>query len=115
MKNGYFLLSLVCVLAASCSVREIDIKDSASVKEGAFYATLESYSAPDTKVYLDEHVKILWDEEDQISIFNMTTRNQPFQFMGETGDNSGYFNPIADPTGPGTDMSFICADRKSVV
>ena len=109
MKNGYFLLSLVCVLAASCSVREIDIKDPASIKEGAFYATLESYSAPDTKVYLDEHVKILWDEEDQISIFNMTTRNQPFQFMGETGDNSGFFNPVADPTGPGTDMSFICA------
>ena len=109
MKNGFFLLSWVCLLAASCSIQEIDIKDPASIKEGAFYASLEPYSASDTKVYVDENVKILWDENDQISIFNRTTRNQPFVFTGVTGDNAGYFNPVADPTGPGTDMSFICA------
>ena len=103
------LISLTCLLAASCSVREIDMKDVPPVKEGAFYASLEPYSATDTKVYVDEDVKILWDAKDQISIFNKTTRNQQFEFTGDTGDNAGFFNPVSDPTGPGTEMSFICA------
>ena len=103
------LISLTCLLAASCSVREIDMKDVPPVQEGAFYASLEPYSATDTKVYVDEDVKILWDAKDQISIFNKTTRNQQFEFTGDTGDNAGFFNPVSDPTGPGTEMSFICA------
>ena len=108
MKNGFFLLSLVCLCAASCSVRELDIKAPATYGDDVFYATLESQES-DTKVYLDENIKILWDAEDQISIFNKTNRNQQFEFTGETGDNAGNFRKVSSPTGPEEALSFICA------
>ena len=108
MKNGFFLLSLACLSAASCSVRELDIKAPASYGDEVFYATLESQES-DTKVYLDENIKILWDEEDQVSIFNKTSHNQQFEFTGETGDNAGTFNKISEPGGPEEALPFICA------
>ena len=74
----------------SCTVRELDVIAPTPVKEGAedivFYADLESYSDPETRVYLDEYIKILWDEKDLISIFNKSTLNQKFMFDGETGE-----------------------------
>ena len=109
MKRGLFLLSLSFLLTVSCSVRELDTKAPASFGDEVFYASLESYSEPDTKVYLDEKIKILWDEKDQISIFNLTTKNRQFEFDGETGDNSGFFNPVATPDGPEDPLAFICA------
>lgn len=109
MKRGLFLLSLSFLLAVSCTVNEFDTKVPASFGDEVFYASLESYSEPDTKVYVDEHVKILWDEKDQISIFNLTTKNQQFEFAGKTGENSGFFNPVATPDGPEDPLAFICA------
>ena len=109
MKNGFFLLSLACLSVASCSVRELDIKAPASNGDHVFYASLESYSEPDTKVYLDENIKILWDGDDQISIFNKTNKNQQFIFAGEAGENSGYFDPVSTPAGPEEPLSYICA------
>jgi hypothetical protein len=102
------LLTLTGLLAISCSVQEIDIKDPAALEGDVFYASLESYE-PDTKVYLDENIKILWDAEDQISIFNKTSHNQQFKFLGETGENSGTFKKLADGDGPEEPLSYICA------
>ena len=108
MKNCFFLQSLICLLAVSCTVRELDIKAPATLEDDVFYATLESYES-DTKVYLDENIKILWDGEDQISIFNKTSRNQQFMFAGETGENAGTFTKIASGDGPEEALSYICA------
>ena len=96
MKKGFFLQSLVCLLAVSCSVHEMDTKDVASYGDDVFYASLES---SDTRVYLDENIKILWDENDRISIFNLTTENQQYEFEGKTGDNAGTFLPVTDTIG----------------
>ena len=95
MKNCFSLQSLICLLVVSCTVRELDIKAPATLEDDVFYASLESYE-PDTKVYLDENIKILWDAEDQISIFNKTSHNQQYKFLGETGENSGTFKKLAD-------------------
>ena len=59
----------------SCSVHELDTKDSLRAEEDVFYARLEQYSLPETRVYVDENVKILWDSDDRISIFNRNTYN----------------------------------------
>ena len=107
MRNCFFLQSLICLLAVSCTVQELDITP-APHQGDVFYASLESYES-DTKVYLDDKIKILWDEEDLISIFNMTSHNQKFMFAGETGDNAGTFTRIADGDGPEEALSYICA------
>lgn len=108
MKKGFFFSSLIGLLAMSCSVQDMDI-ETAPWEDGAFYASLESDFEPDTRVHIDENVKIIWDAEDQISIFNKNTLNQQFMFMGETGDNSGFFDLISTPSGTGSPLNFVCA------
>ena len=112
MKKRIFLLSFICLLAVSCTVRELDVIAPTPTKEEAedivFYADLESYSDPETRVYLDENIKILWDEADLISIFNKSTLNQKFMFDGETGENAGTFHWVRDDYfGAGNDLDYI--------
>ena len=89
-------------------------------EDDVFYASLESYSAPDTRVYvdvntvvLDENQKTLfltfWDAKDKISIFNRNTLNKKYEFLGETGDNSGYFQKKSEGTGTGASVDYVCA------
>ena len=109
MKKSFFLLSSLLFLAASCSVHELDTMDAPSLGDKVFHATFESFSSPDTKVYLDKNIKILWDRDDMISIFDFSTKNQQYVFDGEPGSNSGDFLPVSSPDGPSEPMSFICA------
>ena len=83
MKRGLFLQSLICLLIVSCTVQELDTPRPTLSGDDVFYSSLESSSEPDTKVYVDEKIKILWDAEDRISIFNKTTLNQQFMFTGD--------------------------------
>ena len=108
MKKGFYFSSLIGLLVMSCSVQDMDI-ETKPWEDGAFYASLESDFEPDTKVHIDENVKIIWDAEDQISIFNKNTLNQQFMFMGETGDNSGFFDFVSSPSGTGSPLNFVCA------
>ena len=111
MKKTRFLQSLICLLAVSCSVNELDMQAPISSEdEDIFYATLESDSEPDTKVYLDEDIKILWDAADKISIFNKSTLNQQYEFDGATGENAGTFHRVPnDYFGAGNDLDYICS------
>lgn len=109
MKKGIILQSFIGLLAVSCSVQDLDFEKVEPSGDDVFYASLNSDFSQDTRVYLDENIKILWDENDRISIFNKSTLNQQFMFMGETGDNSGYFNRVSTPSGTGRSLGFICA------
>ena len=110
MRKGFFLQSLMCLLVVSCSINELDTKDAFITSDEIFYATLESYSEPDTKVYVDENVKILWDEDDRITIFNKYTYNQEYRFLGETGDNAGGFRKVpSDDFITGNDLNNVYA------
>ena len=110
MKKGFVLQSLICLLAVSCSVQEIDTNDPVLPEDDVFYASLAPES--ETKVHvdiIDEHVKTLWDEKDQISIFNKNTVNQQYEFMGETGDNAGYFKRVSEEAVAVGNGSYVCA------
>ena len=110
MKKGFVLQSLICLLAVSCSVQEIDTNDPVLPEDDVFYASLAPES--ETKVHvdiIDEHVKTLWDEKDQISIFNKNTVNQQYEFMGETGDNAGYFKRVSEEAVAAGNGGYVCA------
>ncbi len=108
MKKGIVLHSLTCILAVSCTVQEIETQTPPvdPADEDVFYASLDPSGS---KVYIDENIKMLWNEADQISIFNETTLNQKYEFMGETGDNAGYFRKKSDGTGTADAVDYICA------
>ena len=108
MKKGFVLQSLLCLFAVSCSISEIDMRDASASSDEIFYASLEPYSDAGTKVYVDENVKTLWDEDDRVSIFNRTTFNQEYRFAGATGDNAGAFKKVpGGGSATGNDMDFI--------
>ena len=113
MKRGFVLQSLICLLAVSCSLHEIDTIDPVTVEDDVFYASLESDSKPVTKVHIekrdDDRVKIFWDAEDKISIFNKSTLNNKYEFLGETGDNAGYFKKKSAGTGEESPVGYVCA------
>ncbi len=108
MKRGLFLQSLVCLLIVSCSVQEPDTKGVVTPGDDVFYATLESYAGPDTKVYVDEKIKMHWNEGDLISMFK-TTLNQEFRFEGKTGDYAGTFKDVSSSFGTGNSLNYLCA------
>ncbi len=109
MKTHLFPLALICLLTISCSVQELDTQGIVSPGDDVFYATLESYAGPDTKVYVDEKIKMHWDEGDLISMFNKTTLNQEYRFEGKTGDYAGTFKDVSSSFGTGNPLNYLCA------
>ena len=74
-----------------------------------FHASTEGFE-PDTKVFADANMKVLWNADDRLTIFNKSTYNYQFSFTGDDGDNAGGFEEIA-PTGliSGNSLSNIYA------
>ena len=114
MKRLFILVFVLSLPLASCSVSETNTETTSESSqeteidtEEVFYATLEN--TPDTKVYVDENVKILWNADDRISIFNKSTSNQAYQFQGESGASSGYFKITPPAVGKGSATDFVCA------
>ncbi|MBQ9398848.1 MAG: hypothetical protein IJU08_10200 [Bacteroidales bacterium] len=75
-----------------------------------FQATTEGPASPDTKVYADESMKVLWNADDRISIFNKFTLNTQWAFTGDDGDTAGEFEEIPSSTfTTGNPLSYIYA------
>ena len=109
MKKGLFLQSLICLSVMSCSVQELDIQRSSTSPKDVFYAYLESSSEAETRVFVDEKIKIHWNADDRISLFK-TTWNQEFRFEGSTGDKAGKFSEASsDVFGTGNPIEYLCA------
>ncbi|MBE6244861.1 MAG: hypothetical protein E7108_05030 [Bacteroidales bacterium] len=96
MKKILLFAATVLLLAVSCSmddeVTERSGYSKANKEKTVFFATTESTSSPVTKIYTDENLKVLWNENDCISIFNNANVNDKYMFDGEDGDNSGGFS-----------------------
>ena len=85
------------ILAISCSMEDIPSpKPEMGVYE-IFSATIDEQCpfSSDTKVYADKELNVLWNADDCITIFNKTTSNQQFRFLGGDGDKSGQFTYVS--------------------
>ena len=94
MKYRFFILGLAAVLFAACAVNEVDKANPALADGGedvTFYASIEG---ADTRVYADDQLRVLWNADDRVSIFNRTTYNRQYRFDGQDGDNSGAFKKV---------------------
>ena len=96
------VLTTILVLILSCA-REDKFTGKIGQQSGSgevFYATMEEQTTPDnsgtpgTKVYADENMRVLWNANDVISIFNQSTYNYQYNFNGEDGDNYGSFAEV---------------------
>ena len=97
-------VGLLSLIAVSCSIGEIDrIDEAGSVvpeSEEVFYVTIGDQPDADTKVYADEDLRIKWNADDRLSVFNKKTYNREFRFNGGSGTTSGAISPVgSDGTG----------------
>ena len=67
----------------------------ASIEGSASEASTSEGSTSETKVYADENLKVRWNADDRITIFEQKTYNKQYYFDGEDGDNSGAFEPVS--------------------
>lgn len=64
-----------------------------------FHATTEQSAGPETKVYVDDRMHVLWNAGDLVSIFPKTTRNKKYRFIGQDGFSGGDFEDISSSSG----------------
>ena len=114
MKKLFPLISLL-LLMSSCTaeideqfVSRADVPGGKAVFEAAVEGCTTADSTPATKVYADENMKVLWNADDRISIFNMTTGNAQYAFTGDDGDTAGGFEWVSEDES-GDDIDYVYA------
>ena len=45
-------------------------------------------------MFADDQLRVLWHQNDLVSIFNKYTYNKQYKFNGNTGDNAGSFSEV---------------------
>ena len=101
MKRTLFLaLGLFALISCQAVLEEIptevnsDSQSEISETSTVYHASTESYSQPETRIYADENMKVLWNADDRISIFENTTYNYQYKFLGEDGETAGDFDKV---------------------
>lgn len=95
MRFRLAFLGLFSLIVLSCSYKESFVpKDNDDSSFVEFYATIDERPVSDTKVYADDQLRVLWNENDRITIFSKNTYNQQYRFTGEDGDNAGGFKKV---------------------
>ena len=103
MRHFILFAPLALLLLISSCLKETDHnlphENTAPERGLRFYASIEGStsegSTSETKVYADENLKVLWNADDRITIFEQKTYNKQYYFDGEDGDNSGAFEPVS--------------------
>ena len=95
MKNIFKTILASMLLMTSCAT-DTELEVAPTEQSNKFYASIE---APATRTYADEDGKLLWNANDEITLFQGNAYPRQFRFMGETGKNYGEFEEINPPSG----------------
>ena len=91
----YHWIAAAALIVCSCSVEEISDSLANNGYPSEVTARIDDYTAtPETRAYVDENMKILWNQDDRISLFNKYTYNKEYLFKGSDGANSGVFKEV---------------------
>ncbi len=88
------LFGLSALVTVICCSREMEPEFQVVESDSIFYARLEDASDMETKAFVDDKLRVLWDEDDHVSIFNKNTVCLEYRFTGQTGDNAGTFEKV---------------------
>lgn len=90
MKYRFFIHLLLIAYLPACSVN-VEDDNQPNCKGESFHAWIEDVP---TRVFADDQLRVLWNADDRITIFNKNTYNQEYLFSGQDGDNSGSFKKV---------------------
>ena len=105
MKHLAFIFGMAALMAVSCSVREESF-NAPDANAPVFRATFEQPADAGTKVFVNEDFLLRWNADDRVSLFNKTTANQQYRFLGVTGDSEGEFEIVGEP-GTGAAIPYV--------
>ena len=109
MKTKFTIALFLLVAAAACSsIQEEPVNTDGTLgkSEAVFYATLEQGGEADvTKVYAGDNLKVLWNADDRISIYNKYTYGFEYAFQGASGETTGVFAKVED------DAEFVVGNK----
>ena len=83
---------LILPLLLACQAKEMRAPEGNPLD--ICYAEIEEVSDPLAKAYMDAEYHVRWTADDRISVYDMTTQNREFRFLGTTGDDSGDFTAV---------------------
>ncbi|MBR6423954.1 MAG: hypothetical protein IKS47_04670, partial [Bacteroidales bacterium] len=98
------ILPIISVLLALTScVSQLDNADNLRLRADnggkVFYATIEGNeddeNGPETKVYADDQMRVLWNKNDYVAIFDNYSYGVRYRFTGRDGATAGRF--VEDP------------------
>lgn len=95
------LLTFGCVSA----IGETDDADSQDNSTGVLPVFKAGFEDMLTRTSVDSNLHLSWTADDRLTIFYMNTSNAQYRFDGETGDNSGSFEPVGTPPSPGNELA----------
>lgn len=90
MRVRLFLWALIALGACSCSGIS-DERPELFKELRAFYAVLDQPSSLETKVYVDDDLRLQWDDDDRITIYDRYTYGFEYKYVGDSGDGKGKF------------------------
>lgn len=108
----FFLLLLASMTVFACSKQDLSVSNKGNEEITRFRATVEGVHSSGTKIYSDEALKVLWNADDRITLFNKNTYNYEYKFTGADGANNGEFEKVPLPSGTiitANDLSYIYA------
>ncbi|MBO6168666.1 MAG: hypothetical protein J6O51_01705 [Bacteroidales bacterium] len=105
MKNrtAFFMLLAFTVLAG-CSRENVELPD-----DDILYARIENPADSDTKSYVSDDCRVLWDNADAASVFRYVTINQKYVYSGSAGTNNASFSKSGSASGTGSALDNIYA------
>ena len=113
MKYSYLHLGLLALLAVSCTITEVMEEEEPAVvsTHEVYHAVIDdSDGDPATRVYADNKLRVLWNADDRITLFERNTHGDEYVFIGEDGDNSGDFEYVASSSyGTGGNLDKVYA------
>ncbi len=94
-----FLAGAMLLLAA-CSAK-IDEGTPIAPEGRTFHGVI---AEEETRVFLDDQIRLHWNAGDLITLFEGLTRNKKYKFVGEDGDNAGDFEFVSQGFGTGNEL-----------
>ena len=96
MKYHYLLIGLLSAIAVSCSVDEIAAPEEGDGSPAkVFHATIEDQpGGVGTRTFADEQLRVLWNNDDRITIFDNVPVGVEYKFIDQDGDAGGDFAPV---------------------
>lgn len=90
----FLVLAAAALAFFACSKQDVTDVQEANSKKTIFHAVTEAIPVSGTKIYSDTKLKVLWNADDRITVFNKRTYNDQYRFLGEDGASSGDFEEI---------------------